>query len=172
PGADLGRAADALAELASRRPVRLRFLPFHTPDDAETSKLVMERLEGKLGNGSSVELAEPGDDPQRMLLEVSRCDVLFGMRLHALIYAANQMVPMLGLSYDPKIDQFLNRLGLTAIGNTDKLDAHAFADAAEQLLEDSDGWKLAHGDAIQQLKRQSQQPAQQIAVVLRQNILR
>ncbi|MFF2483679.1 polysaccharide pyruvyl transferase CsaB [Paenibacillus sp. NPDC058071] len=166
-GADLERAVDALAELASRRPVRLRFLPFHTPEDAETSKLVMERLSGRLGEGSTVELASPGDDPQRMLLEVSRCDMLFGMRLHALIYAANQHVPMLGLSYDPKIDQFLGRIGLTAIGTTERLDAAEFAAAAEKLLDDAAAWRAEHEDAISKLKQQSQRPAQQIAQLLR-----
>ena len=171
-GADLGRAADALAELASRRPVRLRFLPFHTPDDVETSKLVMERLSGRLAGGSSAELAAPGDDPQQMLLEVSRCDALFGMRLHALIYAANQMVPMLGLSYDPKIDQFLHRLGLVPVGTTEQLDAKAFADSAEELLDNVSGWKEKHRAAIERLRQQSQQPAQQIAQLLRQTILR
>ncbi|MCM3628087.1 polysaccharide pyruvyl transferase CsaB [Paenibacillus glycanilyticus] len=171
-GEDLGRAADALAELASRRPVRLRFLPFHTPDDAEASKLVMERLSGRLAGGSSAELAAPGDDPQQMLLEVSRCDALLGMRLHALIYAANQMVPMLGLSYDPKIDQFLHRLGLAAVGTTEQLDAAAFADSAEQLLDNASGWKEKHREAIERLRQQSQQPAQQIAQLLRHTISR
>ncbi|ACT04391.1 polysaccharide pyruvyl transferase CsaB [Paenibacillus sp. JDR-2] len=171
-GEDLGRAADALAELASRRPVRLRFLPFHTPDDAEASKLVMERLGGRLAGGSSAELAAPGDDPQQMLLEVSRCDALFGMRLHALIYAANQMVPMLGLSYDPKIDQFLHRLGLTPVGTTEQLDPIAFADSAQRLLDDANGWKEKHREAIERLRQQSQQPAQQIAQLLRHTISR
>ncbi|WP_253944684.1 polysaccharide pyruvyl transferase CsaB [Paenibacillus sp. NEAU-GSW1] len=175
-GADLERAADALAALASRRAVRLRFLPFHTPDDAETSRLVMERISSKLdganSRGSVVELVEPGDDPQRMLLEVSRCDALFGMRLHALIYAANQEVPLMGLSYDPKIDQFLHRLGLTAVGTTEQLDAERFAAEAGALLDDAEGWKRDHRDAILRLKQQSQQPAQQIARLLRQTISR
>ncbi|WP_127533500.1 polysaccharide pyruvyl transferase CsaB [Paenibacillus kobensis] len=166
-GADLTRAAAALAELAKRRAVRLRFLPFHTPDDAETSSIVMERL-AALGTGESrVELVSPGDDPQQMLLEVSRCNMLFGMRLHALIYSANQRVPMIGLSYDPKIDQFLKRLGLAAVGTTDQLDPKTFADCAEALLDDPDGWRVKHGEAIDRLKRESQRPAQQIAALLR-----
>ncbi|WP_028608261.1 polysaccharide pyruvyl transferase CsaB [Paenibacillus harenae] len=171
-GADLVRAADALAALSKRMPVRLRFLPFHTPSDAQTSELVMERLGGRLGEGSSAELAAAGDDPQQMLLEVSRCDALFGMRLHALIYAANQMVPMLGLSYDPKIDQFLHRLGIEAIGTTERLDAEAFASAACSLLERKADWRAAHKPAIDLLKRQSQKPAQQIVQLLRHTILR
>lgn len=167
-GADLARAAEALAALSKRRPIRLRFLPFHTPSDTVTSEEVMERLSGRLGEGSSAELAAPGDDPQAMLLEVSRCDALFGMRLHALIYAANQQVPMLGLSYDPKIDQFLNRLGLTPIGSTESLDAEAFADAACALLDAPDEWRAKYGPAILKLKRQAKNPAQQIIRALRQ----
>jgi len=166
-GADLERAAEALAELAKRRAVRLRFLPFHTPDDAETSSIVMRRLEA-LGTGvSRIELATPDDDPQQMLLEVSRCDMLFGMRLHALIYSANQRVPMLGLSYDPKIDQFLKRLGLAAVGTTERLEPTAFADRAEALLDDPEGWRSEHREAIDRLKREAQRPAQQIADLLR-----
>ncbi|WP_141506497.1 polysaccharide pyruvyl transferase CsaB [Paenibacillus luteus] len=171
-GADLARAAEALVALSKRKPMRLRFLPFHTPSDTVTSEEVMERLRGRLGDGSTAELAAPGDDPQQMLLEVSRCDALLGMRLHALIYAAGQMVPMLGLSYDPKIDQFLNRLGLKAIGTTEQLDAEAFAEAGIALLEDKVGWQAKHKPAIDLLKQQSQKPAQQIIHLLRHTLSR
>ncbi|WP_397376147.1 polysaccharide pyruvyl transferase CsaB [Paenibacillus sp. sptzw28] len=167
-GADLARAAAALGALARSRAVRLRFLPFHTPSDAEASRWVMERL-GDLGGRSTAEIAEPGDDPQQMLLEVSRCDALFGMRLHALIYAASQSVPMLGLSYDPKIDQFLKRLGLTPVGTTETLNPEAFAAAASVLLDNPEGWRDEHRDAIAQLKQESRRPAKQIAVLLRQS---
>lgn len=167
-GADMARAAEALVALSKRRPIRLRFLPFHTPSDKVTSEEVMERLSGRLGAGSSAELAAPGDDPQAMLLEVSRCDALFGMRLHALIYAANRQVPLLGLSYDPKIDQFLNRLGLRPIGSTEALDAEAFADAACALLDEPEVWRARYGPAIDTLKQQAVQPAQQIVRLLRQ----
>jgi polysaccharide pyruvyl transferase CsaB len=167
-GADLARAAEALIALSKRRSVTLRFLPFHTPSDVVTSQEMIARLRGKLGEGSSAELAAPGDDPQQMLLEVSRCDVLFGMRLHALIYAANRMVPMLGLSYDPKIDHFLHRIGLTAIGDTEQLDPELFANEAVALLDNPDEWRKKHVPAIDLLKQQSQQPAQQIVTYLRQ----
>jgi polysaccharide pyruvyl transferase CsaB len=168
-GADLARAAEALAALARRRPVRLCFLPFHMPGDAETSRAVMERL-GDIGP-STAELLAPGDDPQQMLLAVDRCAIVFGMRLHALIYAANRRVPMLGLSYDPKIDQFLARLGLEPIGTTEALAAEAFADAAEALLAEGGraAWQAKHGGAIELLREASQLPAQHIVTDLRLN---
>ena len=40
-GADLARVAAALGALARSRAVRLRFLPFHTPSDAEASRWVI-----------------------------------------------------------------------------------------------------------------------------------
>ncbi|SEN63585.1 polysaccharide pyruvyl transferase CsaB [Paenibacillus sp. OV219] len=164
--ADLARAADALGALARSRAVRLRFLPFHTPSDAEASRWVIERL-GDLGGASVAEIAEACDDPQQMLLEVSRCDALFGMRLHALIYAANQSVPMVGLSYDPKIDQFLNRLGLTPVGTTEALDSAAFVASISKLLDDPAAWLAKHQAAIAQLKQEARGPAKQIASILR-----
>lgn len=167
-GTDLERAAKALGTLARSRAVRLRFLPFHMPSDMETSQWVMERL-GDLGPDSSVELAAPGDDPQLMLQAVSECDVLFGMRLHALIYAANQSVPMIGLSYDPKIDQFLKRLGLKAIGTTEELNAEAFAAEAGLLIDRRQEWLTSHKAAIEQLKLEARRPAKQIASLLRHN---
>ncbi|MFC4100375.1 polysaccharide pyruvyl transferase CsaB [Paenibacillus xanthanilyticus] len=167
-GADLTRAAEALRALARSRAVRLRFLPFHTPSDVESSRLVMEQL-GELGPGSSAEIASPGDDPQHMLKAVSECDVLFGMRLHALIYAANQSVPMLGLSYDPKIDQFLKRVGLTAIGTTEQLNPDMFVAEVGRLLDRREEWLSTHKAAIEQLKQEARRPAKQIASLLRHN---
>ncbi|MDB4866560.1 MAG: csaB [Cohnella sp.] len=162
--ADLDRAAAALATLAGRRSVRLRFLPFHHGPDEEASRYVMERLAAAGGAAAEgvCELAPAHEDPQAMLREVSRCRLLFGMRLHSLIYAANRELPLLGLSYDPKIDQFLNRLGQTAIGSTEALDPEVFAQEAARMLDNPAEWRSAVLPAIDRLKREAVRPAQQI----------
>ncbi|WP_027094280.1 polysaccharide pyruvyl transferase CsaB [Cohnella thermotolerans] len=157
--ADLDRAAAALAALAGRRSVRLRMLPFHHGADEEASRYVMERL-GRLG--AEAELAPAHEAPQAMLREVDRCDLLVGMRLHSLIYAANREVPLLGLSYDPKIDQFLGRLGMKAVGTTESLDPERFAEEASRLLDDPERWRDDSSDAIRRLKAEAVRPAQRI----------
>lgn len=41
---------------------------------------------------------------------LGRCDLVLGMRLHALIIAAINKVPLVGLSYDPKINRIMSQL--------------------------------------------------------------
>jgi polysaccharide pyruvyl transferase WcaK-like protein len=162
--ADLVRVAAALEALAGRHAVRLRFLPFHHGADEDASRYVMERLAD-----ADATLAPAHDDPQQMLREVGRCALLIGMRLHSLIYAANQITPLLGLSYDPKIDQFLGRLGTRAVGTTEELDPDELADQADRILRNPQLW---HGDTdpqIIRLKQEAARPAQQIIDYIRIN---
>jgi len=44
---------------------------------------------------------------------------MIGMRLHALIFAAIVGTPMIGISYDPKIDSYLELIDQPSIGNVD-----------------------------------------------------
>ncbi|WP_080832574.1 polysaccharide pyruvyl transferase CsaB [Cohnella massiliensis] len=162
---DLDRAAAALAALAGRRSVRLRLLPFHRGSDEEASRYVMERL-GRFGAGA--ELAPAHDSPRDMLREVGNCDLLFGMRLHSLIYAANREVPLIGLSYDPKIDQFLARLGQRAVGSTESLDPESFASRAEELLDKSGQWRREAQGALDRLREESLRPAARIIQILQE----
>ncbi|MFC7150179.1 polysaccharide pyruvyl transferase CsaB [Cohnella cellulosilytica] len=167
--ADLDRAAAALEALAARGVrARLRFLPFHRGADEDASRYVMERL-ARAGAFSEreLELAPAHDDPQRMLREVGRCALLIGMRLHSLIYAANREVPLLGISYDPKIDQFLQRLGEQAIGSTEALDAEAAAARAAEILRDPGQWLGEKQDTIRRLKEEAAKPSQQIMSFIR-----
>ncbi|MBB6670609.1 polysaccharide pyruvyl transferase CsaB [Cohnella nanjingensis] len=158
--ADLDRVAAALNALTQRRSgVRLRMLPFHHGADEDASRYVMERL-GR--EAAEAELAPAHEAPQDMLREVDGCDLLIGMRLHSLIYAANREVPLMGLSYDPKIDQFLQRLGDRAIGTTDALNLQLFADRAVQLLEDPGQWRIDTYGAIRKLKDEAMRPAERI----------
>lgn len=156
---DLDRIAAALAALARQRSVRLRFLPFHEGADEDASRYVIERL----GDAAAMaEIAPAHDAPQEMLREIDRCDLLVGMRLHSLIYAANREVPLLGLSYDPKIDQFLHRLGDRPIGTVDAIDLQHFAAKAVQFIEDPAQWRIDHYSAIRRLKEEAALPAQRI----------
>lgn len=165
---DLQAIADGIALALDRIPVaKIRLLPFHLPDDREASLLVADRLCGAGIADSRIETHEGAEHPDRMLRETAACDVLVGMRLHSLIYAATSFVPPIGVSYDPKIDQFLNRIDETAVGSTDALSPEALAHAIEGKIGSADAWRISARKAIADLQRQARIPAQQIVRELR-----
>lgn len=164
---ELKAVAEGLKALAAQRPVHLRFLPFHQPDDLEASQFIASGIGDISKNGSIISFYRDEKQPQDMLREVSRCDMILGMRLHSLIYAANQRVPLLGISYDPKINHFLKRLGSEPAGSSESLDADALKDQMLKLLDDTAAWKAEHGEQITVLKQEAALPARHIAQYLR-----
>lgn len=98
----LAHAADQMMEEFGARVV---FIPMQWPDDLSVS----QKIAGRMKNKSTV---LPGEYTTSELLSlVGNLDLLIGIRLHALIFAAVMQVPMTGISYDPKIDRFLETIG-------------------------------------------------------------
>lgn len=46
---------------------------------------------------------------------------MIGMRLHALVFAAVMQTPLLAISYDPKVDSFVNAIGENLLERLKKL---------------------------------------------------
>jgi polysaccharide pyruvyl transferase WcaK-like protein len=97
-----------------------------------------------------------------MLREVGQCDVLIGMRLHSLIYAAGRRVPLIGISYDPKIDHFLKRIKCYPVGATTTLDAEHVANEIVHLLNTAKEWRAERDDVISKMIQAAEAPARQI----------
>lgn len=165
--AELMKLAEGLNAIMNRMPLHIRFLPFHHPIDVEASRFVMNMLNPAEEHGGEVSIAPQSETPLEMLEEVKKCDLLIGMRLHSLIYAASQNVPLLGISYDPKIDHFLGRLGSVPAGTSFDLDHRIVAAESERLLLDQEGWRASHAAQLEELRREAQLPARRIAEYLR-----
>jgi polysaccharide pyruvyl transferase CsaB len=161
---ELHKLAEVARKLIGEHQVDIRFLPFHLPSDEQASRDIIAAM----GNTTDrVTIAEEALHPQQMLAEVSRCDLLIGMRLHSLIYAASQSVPMVGISYDPKIDQFLARIGMKPAASTSSFSVDEVLETCLLLLNTREEWQATRQPVIDQLKQQAQQPAQQIIEQLR-----
>ncbi|WP_274362485.1 polysaccharide pyruvyl transferase CsaB [Paenibacillus thermotolerans] len=165
--ADLDAVAVGLALLMERSDCGVTFLPFHLPSDLDASRVVAEKLLS-MGFGPDRVTVHPGTEhPEDMLREVSQCAALIGMRLHSLIYAATSFIPAIGVSYDPKIDQFLRRLGDAPAGTTDSLSAETLARTTLECIRTADAWAAQRREAIERLQRDSLEPAKQIVRELR-----
>lgn len=99
---NLARVLDRLAKSG----YTVLFIPMAWPEDIAESRLVM----GLMAEKSS--LVDRKMNSRELLALISRSELLLGMRLHALIFAASQGVLFAGISYDPKVEAFLHSYGL------------------------------------------------------------
>jgi polysaccharide pyruvyl transferase CsaB len=103
--------AEAADRLVGECGARLVFLPMQWPGDIDVARRIVGRMR------QPAALLEAEYTTSELLSLVGNLDMLIGIRLHALIFAAVMQVPLVGISYDPKIDRFLETLGDTAAGN-------------------------------------------------------
>lgn len=161
---ELDALADGLLKACAKVPLHLRFLPFHHSSDNEASRYVMQKLNrGVSEQGGRISICEDALHPQQMLREVGRCDVLIGMRLHSLIYAAGRRVPLMGVSYDPKIDHFMDRIRCKPVGSTASLEGGKIASELLGLLDSGEAWQREREPLISALIDEAEAPARQIA---------
>ena len=77
---------------------------------------------------------------------LSRMEVVVSMRLHALIFAAGQGIPLVGVVYDPKVSSFLKYIDQELFVDLDALTEETLGhliDQAVQKSRDPDGQSAA-----------------------------
>ena len=82
-------------------------VPAHHPHDMEA----IERISGLMA--SQPYILDKCLTAREFLALTAQSDMVFSMRLHGLICAMAAGTPMLGLSYDPKVDAFMDQAGLS-----------------------------------------------------------
>lgn len=111
--------ATALDQLARESGAQVVFLPMKQRDDVQAAAEVARHME------TPAILAQADFTYAHVMAMTARCDLMVGMRYHALVFAAMNAVPLVGLSYDPKNDSFLRLIGEQAAGATGDLDSGA-----------------------------------------------
>lgn len=121
----------ALAKVGDRlvkEGYQLVFLPFHFPDDIAPSREIVNLME----EPATVIRDQLG--VVEMLGCLSPMHLLIGMRLHSLIMAAVMGVPVIGISYDPKVEAFLKSIGQPLAGRVETVDAEVLAGEVRRVL--------------------------------------
>lgn len=125
---------------------QLAFIPFHYNEDLQ----VLKRLQSDYGEQLIIVTERFGTSE---ILGIIGCfDVLVGVRLHSLIFAAVQNVLPIGVSYDPKIDYFMETLGMNTLCEVTEMTAQALQSEIERLLENKKEYKEALRGVVDTLK--------------------
>lgn len=81
------------------------FFPFNPKEDLPLSQRLMRDMRDAI-------IIEGTYSPEEILGMIKEMDILVGVRLHSLIFAAIALIPFVGISYDPKIQGFLRLMNM------------------------------------------------------------
>ncbi len=91
---------------------RLLFVPFQRLSRAaENDAAVAERVLARMGRADRATVLSGDHEPASLAALLGRCDLVVGMRLHSLVVASASGVPVVALSYDPKVDLAMGQIG-------------------------------------------------------------
>jgi len=107
-------------------------IPFHFSEDMPLIEEVEKRLVDKVFSVKNKYLTE------EMMSIIGNMDVLVGVRLHALIHAAIMDVSMIAVSYDPKINSFMNSIGMKAMCSIYDFNSEFFMEEFAKTTEDGE----------------------------------
>ena len=128
----LDEIAKSIAWLKEERGIDSVLIPFHYEQDAVVVKTIAEKLQGNVYCITEKYLSD------EMLSIIGNLDYLVGVRLHSLIFAAIMEVPAIGVSYDPKVDAFMESIGGKCMSDVSHFSAERFCDAFDEMVENRD----------------------------------
>lgn len=140
----IARAAD---QIAQEFDARIVFLPMQYPEDVHCAEMV-----ASMTSCNAVVLHKEYTTKE-LLSIVGNMDLLIGVRLHALIFAAVMGVPMIGVSYDPKIDRFLESVGESPVGDLENVKYDELVSKVRAKWNDKAGFSKKNEQLFAELRR-------------------
>lgn len=144
---ELAKAADFIAQNYG---FKIIFLPFYYKKDEEESIKVANYMK------MPYKILKSKYSLEEMLSIISHSSLLIGIRLHSLIFACVALTPFIGISYDPKIDGFLNSVGEESAGKIDTFTSDDILKRIKQIMDNKDKYIIERNEYLDKLKLLSQ----------------
>ncbi|CEN76776.1 polysaccharide pyruvyl transferase CsaB [[Clostridium] sordellii] len=130
--------------------MEIKLISMHGKEDEKTSKKLADMING------NVEILTHDIDINEQMKYIKNAKIMIGMRLHALIFAGNLGIPMIGISYDPKIDSYLKTIKQPCIGNvSDGISSSELIHVSNYILSNYDNAKYKLEENTIKLKKEA-----------------
>ncbi len=112
----IGRFAEMCDIIVEKYDRNIVFLGMQMPNDITVSEKVRKKMK------RDAYILKGNYSPYEVMGIISQADFILSMRLHTLIFAARQRVPLIGFIYDPKIEYYLEKLDMPSGGKLKEFD--------------------------------------------------
>ncbi len=153
--------ASGIDEICKKYELTPVFIPLKLPDDALISNIMKAKMSTKsfVLNKSYTSCEIVGI--------FGECELVIGMRLHSLIYAAACGVPAIGVSYDPKVSGFLDYIGTSTTVDLKEISKNRLIDEADRIFESSEEIKKELAQKIAEFKEKTKETAEIAIEIIR-----
>ena len=128
---------------------RVVFLPMQYPEDVKVAEGIAAMAE------EECTVLKDEYNTAELLSLVGNMDLMLGIRLHALIFAGVMGVPMVGLSYDPKIERFLDSIGEKPVGDLEHISAEELMQEIRHRWNDKSVFKEENAALMRKLRMEA-----------------
>lgn len=143
------KIAEVADNLINKYNCNILFIPMQLPNDL----LLIHRVKSHMKNKAYIVSGKYS--VQEYIGIIGNLSILISMRLHTLIFAAVQKVPMVGLVYDPKVKSFLNMINQPSAGSITDLDTQNLYQLIDDIFEKRQSISLSLGEQITELKKKA-----------------
>ncbi len=161
-----GEMAKVCAGLYTKYGLTTVLVPMQQQNDRPLALQVSEKMTA-MGIADAVRIVEP-ESAGEMLSVLAGAKLTIGMRLHCLIYAAVAGVPMIGLSYDPKIDALLRSLQQSQqsrlhLYNAAEVQADTLLTGVAEVLQNEDAIRHSLREATAEMRKRCEEDVRSVA---------
>lgn len=146
----LAEAADYVYNNYNLIPV---FIPMEYNADISTITNIVEKM-----NTSEI-LVTKNQTVAETFGIIQRLDVMIAMRLHALIFAASVNVPLIGISYQPKVEGFLDYINQPFVGHVKNITFENLRSRVDEILLNIEAAKIELAKNVDCLKYKAEENA-------------
>ncbi len=118
---------------------------------------VIDQVRGLMKNESYI--LSKCYEPEDIIGILSKMKIVIAMRLHTLIYASINSIPMIGLAYDPKIEGYLEYIDQISVGDIKHLDSEQICKSIDKVLNDYESYRENLKVIIEELKKRAKENA-------------
>jgi polysaccharide pyruvyl transferase CsaB len=143
---DVSEKISIVVEMLNKQNIECYFVPFYYNEDLE----LIREIEKNIGDNAVFYMERLSTNEAYDIIK--EMDLLVGVRLHALIFAAAVNVPFVAISYDHKVDHFVESVSMNVVCNINDIDVNILYDEIIKKLENEESEKQILSKNVKRLR--------------------